>query len=52
MPNIPTDLPEDQLQRLQQILDQVLANLRRQSRDLPPDAGLALTYELQPEPEK
>lgn len=47
-PKIP-DIPQDQLDRIQRILDQVLGYLRSQSQKLPPEAGLAVTYELKPE---
>ena len=47
-PNIP-DIPQDQLDRAEQILSQVLGYLRTQSQALPCDAGLAVTYELKPE---
>jgi len=43
------DLTTDQLERVQQILVRVLTYLRSQSRNLPPEADLALTYNLQPE---
>ncbi len=52
MPDIPIDIPQDQLQRGQRVLDQVLNLLRSRSRSLPPEAGLALTYELQPMDER
>jgi hypothetical protein len=48
-PDLPTDLPQDQIERVQKILDQVLTYLRSQSRNLPPEADLALTYELHSE---
>ena len=44
--DLPADLPQDQIERVQKILDQVLTYLRTQSRNLPPEADLALTYEL------
>jgi hypothetical protein len=47
--DLPTDLPEDQIERVQKILDQVLTYLRSQSRNLPPETDLALTYELHSE---
>ena len=49
---LPPDLPQDQLDRVQKILDQVLTYLRSQSRNLPPEAGLALNYELRPEADR
>ena len=51
-PHLPPDLPKDQLERVQRILDQVLTYLRSQSRNLPPDADMALTYDLQPEADR
>jgi len=51
-PNLPTDLPKDQIERVQGILDQILTYLRRQSRNLPPEADLALTYDLRPEADR
>jgi len=52
IPNLPPDLPRDQIERVQKILDQVLTYLRSQSRNLPPEADLALTYDLQPEADR
>lgn len=46
------DLPQDQLDRVHKILEQVLIRLRGQSRNLPPGAGLALNYELRPEADR
>jgi len=51
-PDLPADLPKDQVERVQQILDQVLTYLRSQSRNLPPEADLALTYELHSEADR
>ena len=48
-PDLPPDLPQDQIERVQRILNQVLTYLRSQSRHLPPEADLALTYDLQAE---
>jgi len=56
-PHLPLDLPSnltsnlttDQIERARKILHQVLTYLRSQSRHLSPEAGLALTYDLQPE---
>jgi hypothetical protein len=48
-PDLPTDLPMDQIDRVQRILAQILTYLRAQSRKLPPEADLALTYDLQAE---
>ena len=50
--HLPPDLPQDQLDRVHKILEQVLIRLRGQSRNLPPEAALALTYELQPEADR
>jgi len=52
IPNLPPDLPTDQIERVQKILHQVLTYLRSQSRNLPPEADLALTYDLQPEADR
>jgi hypothetical protein len=51
-PDLPVDLPTDQIERVQKILDQVLTYLRSQSRNLPPEADLAVTYDLQPEADR
>jgi len=48
-PDLHPDLPKDQIERVQKILEQVLTYLRSQSCKLPPEADLALTYDLQPE---
>ena len=48
-PDLPTDLPMDQIDRVQRILAQILTYLRAHSRKLPPEADLALTYDLQAE---
>ncbi len=48
----PSELPQEQLERVEKILDQVLTYLRTQSRNLPPEAGLALNYELRPEADR
>ena len=50
--DLPPDLPQDQLDRVRQILDQVLTYLRSQSRNLPPEADPAVTYDLQPEADR
>ena len=50
--HVPPDLPQDQLDRVQKILEQILTYLRSQSRNLPPEAGLALVYELHPEADR
>ena len=47
--DFPPDLSNDQIDRAQRILAQVLTYLRAQSRKLPPEADLALTYDLQTE---
>ena len=51
-PESSSDLPKDQIERAQTILGQVLTYLRSQSRQLPPEADLALTYDLQPEADR
>ena len=51
-PPFPLDLPKDQIERVEKILEQVLTYLRSQSRNLPPQADLALTYNLQPEADR
>jgi hypothetical protein len=51
-PDLPADLPKDLLDQLYQVLDQVLTYLRSQSRNLPPQADLALTYELHREADR
>jgi len=48
----PPDLPKDQIERAHRIVGQVLTYLRGQSRNLPPEADLALTYELQAEADR
>jgi hypothetical protein len=54
--HLPTDLPPnlttDQIERVQKILNQVLTYLRSQSCKLPPEADMALTYDLQPEADR
>ncbi len=44
------DIPPEQLERIQPLVDQLLTLLRRQALTLPPDADSALIY--QPEPEE
>jgi hypothetical protein len=51
-PDLPPDLTQDQIERAQKILYQVLTYLRSQSRKLPLEADLALTYHLQPEADR
>jgi hypothetical protein len=51
-PDLPPDLTQDQIERAQKILHQVLTYLRSQSRNLPPEADLALTYHSQPEADR
>jgi hypothetical protein len=51
-PHLPADLSKDQIERAHRILDQVLTYLRSQSRSLPPEADLALTYNLHPEADR
>lgn len=38
------DIPPDQLDRIQPIVEPLLADLRRLAHDLPPGADLALVY--------
>jgi len=49
---VPPDLPQEQIERVQRILEQVLGYLRSQSRTLPPEADSALTYELRSEADR
>jgi hypothetical protein len=51
-PDLPPNLPKDQMDRVQKILSQVLTYLRIQSRNLPPTADLALTYDLRSEADR
>ena len=48
-PNISPEIPKDQLERIEPIVDAVLAELRLRTRELPPDAGSALEYRLEAE---
>ena len=41
-----TDVPQEQLDRIQPVLELLLASLRRQSQNLPPEADSALVYRL------
>ena len=51
-PNLTPNLTADQIERAHNILHQVLTYLRSQSRHLPPETGLALTYDAQPEADR
>ena len=51
-PHLPPDLPADQIDRIQLILDRVLTYLRSRSRTLPPEADLAVTYNLKAEADR
>ena len=44
-----TDIPKDQLEKIEPIVDSLLTELRRRTEHLPPDADSALVYELQAE---
>jgi hypothetical protein len=50
--HLPPDLNTDQIERVQKILDQVLTYLRSRTHNLPPEADLALIYDLQPEADR
>jgi hypothetical protein len=50
--DLPSDLPSDQFERARKIVDNVLTYLRSQTRDLPAEADLALTYDLRPEADR
>lgn len=45
----PPNLPADQIERVEKILNQVLTYLRSRSRKLIPEDDLALTYDLREE---
>jgi hypothetical protein len=49
---LPSDIPEDQLQRIQPVLDRLLTDLRGYTRDLAPSAGPATDYRLEAEASK
>jgi hypothetical protein len=51
-PDLHPDLPKDQIERVQKILNQVLTYLRSRTHNLPPEADLALIYDLQPEADR
>jgi hypothetical protein len=51
-PDLTPDLTQDQIERAEKILHQVLTYLRSHSRNLPPEADLALTYNLEPEADR
>jgi len=46
---LPTDIPKDQMEKIEPIVDSLLAELRRRTADLPPDADSALVYQLDAE---
>jgi len=46
---LPTDIPKDQLEKIEPIVDSLLAELRRRTDDLPPGADSALVYRLEAE---
>ncbi len=39
------EIPKDQLERIEPIVDSLLADLRRRTLSLPPEAEPALTYD-------
>ena len=43
------NIPKDQLERIEPIVDAVLDELRRRTRDLPAEAESALLYHLEAE---
>ena len=43
------NIPKDQLERIEPIVDAVLAELRQRTRDLGPEADSALVYQLEAE---
>jgi hypothetical protein len=46
---MPTEIPQDQLQRIQPVLDKLRADLERLTEDLPHDTESALIYQPQSE---
>ena len=46
------DIPQEQLDRIQPIVEQLLADLRRRTQELPPVSEPALIYEARPEGER
>lgn len=43
------EIPKDQLERIEPIVDSLLADLRRRTRTLPCETASALVYELETE---
>jgi len=43
----PADIPPDQMQRIQPVLDQLLADLRAYTKKLPASAVPAVDYEVE-----
>jgi hypothetical protein len=43
----PSEIPKEQLERIEPIVDSLLAELRRRTRTLPCQAASALIYELE-----
>lgn len=43
------DIPQDQLDRIEPILETLLADLRRLTQNLPAETDSALVYQLEPE---
>jgi hypothetical protein len=42
------DIPSEQIERLQPVVDALLADLRKNTHELTPDIDLALAYRLEP----
>jgi hypothetical protein len=47
---IPHEIPKDQLERIEPIVDSLLDELRRRTRTLPSETASALVYELETQP--
>jgi hypothetical protein len=45
----PSEIPKEQLERIEPIVDSLLAELRRRTRTLPCQTASALVYELETE---
>jgi len=45
-PDIPPDIPRDQIDRILEILKPLLSDLRARTRALPPEADLPLVYDV------
>ena len=46
---IPSEIPKDQLERIEPLVDSLLAGLRRRTGTLPCETASALVYELETE---